>query len=236
MIVPAFAESTQSGRLREKQLQELETKSQKQKEEFETKSKEMKDKVATKSQELKDKFASREAELKDKFASKSAKLKERCEEINKKVQEGVTKYTENKTEKVAKYVTLKARTEELIVKLKTQGYDTTKLEADLKTLDTKIQKATTDYDAFLKSLKDATSTITCDTTTGNFGLGLGKAKQGFATVRTDHEDIKKFVQTNLKADLQAAKAFIKEHRSASPKASSTATPTPSAVPTASPNQ
>ena len=96
---------------------------------------------------------------------------------------------------------MNARVAEFITRATSQGYDVTKLEADGKTLDQKVQKFATDYAAFISKL-EATKTTACGESEGAFRSALQTARQQLAVVRQDSVDIRNYYQTVIRQDIQ----------------------------------
>jgi DNA repair exonuclease SbcCD ATPase subunit len=242
IVVPAFAESTESTSRKESSKNvppSLENKNLPVfKDKFATRSQEVREKLSSRSGELKERFGSRSGELRDKFGSKSGdiknKLEEKCQQITQRIETIEDKYTTNKESKINQFNKIKTRVQELITKLKSKGYDTTKLETDLKTLETKIQKLATDYDTFIKSIQNS-SQFTCGSSQGEFISAFQKAKNSFNPLKQDTEDIRKFNQTVLKADIEAVRKFIKSQKEASRSGEQQRTPKPTTLKTASPS-
>lgn len=97
--------------------------------------------------------------------------------------------------------TLKAR----LTPLKEKGADTTKLEADIKSLEEKLTKAKADYAAFIAKLKD-TKNYTCGKSEGDFLKALQASNIAHRTFIASIKDMRKQLRIGILGDLQAIKS------------------------------
>lgn len=139
-----------------------------------------------------------------------------CANVEKRVDERVSKFDGNKGRHVEAYRKLKDRVSGAVDKWTAAGYDTTKLKADLATLDGKIQTFATDYAAFIAQLK-TTRTFACGHSNGDFVRNLGSARTLLQTVQKDSQAVRSFWVQAVRPDILA----LKKQRAADRAASST---------------
>lgn len=181
-------------------------------------------KAASKAAEIKNKIASKEAEL----ASKAAqRFEDRCQKLNQKTTQILTRYESNRTKHIENYMQVQKRLEQVIAKLKAQGTDVSKLEADLAQLKTLIQKAKDDYLAFTTALK-GTKNFACGKSEGAYANALKSSQTELMAARQSLLAVRTFYQTTIRVDIQALKS---KKSSGAPKASGSANPVATASPT-----
>lgn len=137
------------------------------------------------------------------FEAKKEKMAaDRCQNIEKKIASRVNRYENNGQMLQKVYGNMKNRLTRLSVQLKASGADTTKLDADLAVLQTKIDKLLADQANFMTNLKSS-QTAACGSTEGDFKVQLENARKVPELIRQDRTEIKTFFQETIKADLQA---------------------------------
>jgi len=124
-----------------------------------------------------------------------------CNNVQTRIDTRVNRYENNQAMYQKVYSNMKTRLDRLAANLKEKGADTTKLEADLKTLAEKVAKLDSDYATFITALKETTSS-TCGQSDGEFKKQLGEARNIIPTIKADRQNIKNFFQTTIKKDLQ----------------------------------
>jgi len=134
--------------------------------------------------------------------NRDQKIDERCKRIESKIEERKNRFEEGKTRRINAYDNMLVRIEKLAEKLKAKGYDVSKLETDIKILETKIEKFKTDYATFIASLGQ-TREFACGKSDGEFKGKLGEARKNLPTLRADVKDIHDFFRTTIKADFKA---------------------------------
>lgn len=180
-----------------------------------------------------EKLASKEAELKEKMedrrenmASKAAeKFEDRCKFLTEKNTLIITRFETNKSKHIQDYQNTKKKLEEVIARLKTNGANVTKLEADLVELDKLIKKAADDYTTYITALKD-TKNYACGRSEGAYANALKAAQEKLQTARLSLLAVRTYYQSTIRPDIQAAKTSLP---SKSPKATPVGSPVP--VPT-----
>jgi uncharacterized protein involved in exopolysaccharide biosynthesis len=164
--------------------------------------------IASKANDLKarqDKLASRAGDKREELASRAAQMREdRCKMLNEKNTLILTRYETNKLRHITEYQNVKKKVETLVARLKTEGKDTTKLEADLRQLDVLIKKATDDYTAFMTALKD-TKNYTCGRSEGAYADALKKAMDKLMIARQSLLAIRTYYQVTIRPDILALK-------------------------------
>ncbi len=167
--------------------------------------------IASKASDIKarqEKIATRTGDMKEKreeLASRAAQMREdRCKMLNERNTLLLTRYENNKVRHIAEYQNVKKKVEELVARLKTDGKDTTKLEADLRQLDVLIKKASDDYTAFITALKD-TKNYTCGKSEGAYADALKKAMDKLMLARQSLLAVRTYYQTTIRPDILAIK-------------------------------
>lgn len=163
---------------------------------------EFKQQVETK----KEAMAQKRLELQDR---KEKMVEEKCKNIEAKIETRIGRYENNGQMLQKVYGNMKTRLERLTARLKSTGVDTTQLEKDLATLYGQIDKLQADQATFMTTLKESQSFV-CGKSEGEFKGKLEQARKVPETIKQDREDIKKFFQTTIKADLQAVKAQLEK--------------------------
>lgn len=147
---------------------------------------------------------------------KKERLEQRCKNIETRLDTRINRYENNKKMYENVFGNMSARLERLAERLEAKGADTTKLEADIKTLNEKINKLFADHDAFMKTLTDSSATI-CSEQTGEVRSELkakiGEARKAIATVHEDRLDIKNFFQKTIKPDIMAIRKQLASQKS-----------------------
>ncbi len=143
-------------------------------------------------------------------ASPSAKgMEKRCEVIVKNIDQRIDQYSKTKDAHLMKYKNMKEHFLALADRLDKKGLDTSKLRADGKTLDDKIAKAASDYQAFIQKLTDAKK-FPCGTSQGAFKTAMEAARAQLKIFHQNVQDIRSFFKTVIKVDLQALRAQNKQ--------------------------
>ncbi|MEI7891299.1 MAG: hypothetical protein WCI36_05035 [bacterium] len=154
---------------------------------------------------------------------KEALTAEKCQAIEAKIANRVTRYQENNQMQKGVFANMQARLSRLLARLKAAGADTTQLEADIATLQTKIDKLTADQASFMATLGE-TQAFVCGKSEGEFKGKLEEARKVPELIKQDRQDIKNFFETTIKADLKAIRATL-----AAQKEVATPTTTPSST-------
>lgn len=132
---------------------------------------------------------------------------ERCTKVTENIDKRIAKFESDHNGRVKVFMTIKERVQERITKLKARGVDVTTLEANLVTLQTKIDKLSADHVAYMEKLK-ATKAFVCGQSQGEFKAALEAARDAQKVVFADAKDIIAFIKDTLKPNLEALKALI----------------------------
>jgi hypothetical protein len=123
----------------------------------------------------------------------------KCDTLKTKITNRVNMFENNEEAHSKVYTKLVDRITERLAKWKDMGYDVDKLTEDLKTLDTKVKKFSTDYKSFIAKLK-ATQDVACDTGTA-FTDAMKEARDALKLVRQDAADIRNYYNTVIRPDI-----------------------------------
>lgn len=168
--------------------------------------------ILEKRQDLKATITEKRADTKDKMQEledkKQQMIDERCKLVNTNIDTKTERFDNNKNRHQAEYAHMQERITRIITQLKVKGLNTAKLEADLTTLNTKIDKFATDYAAYIAKLKD-TKNYVCGHSDGEFRSALQGARTSILPVRQDVADIRNFYQTVIRPDIQALRQQFK---------------------------
>lgn len=167
-----------------------------------------------KSQEEIEKFKEEQKKQKEAMLERLKKEKEgkvavKCEMIESRVSEKITRFNNNKDGHIVRYNKLKDNLTRIINKLSEKGLDVTELKADLQTLDTKIKKFSTDYQAYITKLGQ-TKGFACGNSEGNFKSKLEESRSALKLVLEDAKDIQKFYKDEIKPDIQKLREQLKQ--------------------------
>lgn len=136
---------------------------------------------------------------------KDAVTKAICTNAEARIGNRITVLTDAKTRHQTAYQRGVERYSGLVTALKAKGYDTVKLEADLKAWNTKILAFGTAFTAHLDALK-ATQAAECGTSNGAFLDSLDDARTKLLPVRTAAVDARSYWLNTVKPDLLALKS------------------------------
>ncbi len=146
-----------------------------------------------------------------------------CQNIVTRIQNRVSNYQTNENARVKVFEDIQDRLTKIENKYSADGLDTVQLKIDLATLNTKINKFTTDYGTFISALQsiqpnqcatasttNSTSTTSANTTSagageapgGNFRALMNKSITILPTLRQDVADIRSFFISTIIPDIQ----------------------------------
>lgn len=128
----------------------------------------------------------------------------RCKNIETKISTKVTRFDQNKEKHVTVYQNTKERIEKFIAKMKEKGYDTSQLETDLKTFDTKIKEFSASYSVYVQKLQQ-TQAYTCGHSEGQFKTQLQDTRDQLKLVHQKAVELRSYYQNTLRSDIQALK-------------------------------
>ena len=132
------------------------------------------------------------------------RIEARCSVSEKRSAQIVGRYDEGYPVLVKNYRQMKERVQKLITNAKAAGKDTTKLEADLKVLDTKITELDTQVKAIVAQLNVAKS-LPCGESEGEYKAAILKAREMIVKAHQMALDIRMYYQKTIKPDLLALK-------------------------------
>jgi hypothetical protein len=133
-------------------------------------------------------------------ALREGKKQERCKNTEERITTRINRFEEGHSMFQTVFGKMKARLERLVTRLDAAEADTTKLKTDLQTLYGKIDKLTSDYNAFIAGLKE-TQPLTCGQSEGEFKGKLGEARKQLPQIIQERKEIRTFFQETIKADL-----------------------------------
>jgi len=136
---------------------------------------------------------------------KSQTKEQQCAKAIEKITAKISAYEANRNGKETVYANLLTKISEIITRLKDKGYDVSKIETDLTTLTTKIEKYWTDRKAVTDTLESSKSSV-CSEPNTQFRETLKQSKDLFEVVKTDIKDIRLFVSQTIRSDIQALKS------------------------------
>lgn len=153
---------------------------------------------------------------------KEQKWQNRCKNIATKIDTRINRYENNGKMLQTVYGKMLARLQRLSERLKAKNIDVSKLDSDLATLKTKIDKLFADQTAFMATLNALKPTIcnqtsddptnTDQTTTADLKAKSGEARKIAETIRQDRLDIKKFFQSTIIPDIQSIRKQLAEQK------------------------
>jgi hypothetical protein len=144
-------------------------------------------------------------------AAKEKLLEARCKNIQTRLETRINRYENNGQMFETVFGNMLARMQRLSDRLKAKGIDVSKLEADLITLNGKINKLFSDQESFMLTLEAAKS-ITCSEVdrenSTETKTKIGEARKVFQTLHEDRLDIRNFFKETIKPDILAIRQQI----------------------------
>lgn len=129
-------------------------------------------------------------------------MEQRCAAVQNRIAERNSKFEENKSKHTAVYNNMTDRISKFITRLSGEDYDVSKIQADLTILKEKISKIEVNLAAQNSKLNE-TKEFACGHSEGDFKDKLTKTKTMMASIHQEAMDIRMFVQTTLRADIQS---------------------------------
>ncbi|PIR73443.1 MAG: hypothetical protein COU40_02425 [Candidatus Moranbacteria bacterium CG10_big_fil_rev_8_21_14_0_10_35_21] len=148
--------------------------------------------------------AAREEKMKLRQELKEKLTEEKCQRIEERINKKVSLFEEKKKSHLAAYENLKNRISQFITNAEEEGYDVTKLKADLAILKEKINTFTQDYATYISKLKGSKN-YTCGHSEGDFKGELVEARALLKIVHEDAQEIREYFQLTVKDDVKAMK-------------------------------
>lgn len=136
------------------------------------------------------------------------KREDRCAKIQERIAERVANFDTIENKHMAVYINMQNRIQKFIDRLSADGVDTSKVQTDLTTLQTKITQFSTDYKTYLDALDSAKSFKCGDTdtaTTADVRTTMQAARTALFTVHQDAVAIRTFMRTTVVPDILALK-------------------------------
>lgn len=130
------------------------------------------------------------------------RVAEKCAMIQAKIAERNTKFEGNKAKHTAVYSNMTERISKFITRLSGEGYDVSKVKADLEILKEKISKLESDL-ATQNAKMNETKDFACGHSDGDFKGKLVEARTMMQTIHAEAMEVRKFVQTTIRPDIQA---------------------------------
>ena len=162
----------------------------------------------------KDEIRANAEKLKEAFKLKKEKLaEEKCLRVQERIQNKEGNLEQVKEKHMSVYSNMVARIQKFIDRFKTAGLNTTKIEADLVTLQAKIEEFKTAYANYSAKFKES-KTAACGDTEG--GL-RGKLVDARAELKITHDiaaDIREYMRTVILVDLKELKAQMPQDEKA----------------------
>lgn len=131
-----------------------------------------------------------------------------CPIIESKIQAKVTTFDNSKLKHLTVYANLTDRLSKVADRLTARGADVSVLRADLVVLNQKVAKFNTDYATYIAIFKASQESV-CGASEGAFKLKLKEAKTALQLVHKDAADIRAFVNTTIKSDINKLKTTYK---------------------------
>lgn len=131
-----------------------------------------------------------------------------CSRITNRVDERINKYNTYSTDTDAQLAKIETKLNEVSSKLKTNGADTTTLDAQIKILIDKKGVLRTDKAAFIAKLTESKQ-FACGASQGQFKTTIEAARELHKKVMSDRRDIKMYIDGTLKPTLQSLKSYRK---------------------------
>lgn len=129
----------------------------------------------------------------------------RCELSSSRLENHVANATENKTKYSAFYNNAKEKVTEFVNKLSEEGYDTSKLIAELKVMEGLVADLETAYDNYIIKLKD-TANYECGNSDGKYVASLQEVRSAFLDVRKAAVAIREEYSENIRPLIKELRA------------------------------
>lgn len=134
--------------------------------------------------------------------SREQQIENRCALTTQRIENRITSFYNLKDTHISRHQQILERLQAINTKLKEKGYDTSKLEQDVQTMNEKIVAYATAYEAFITEL-EATKQYPCGESEGAFLDQFQKSRTKLLEVRSIGLDIRIFYQSTIKPDVRA---------------------------------
>ncbi|MFA6525962.1 MAG: hypothetical protein WCT26_00925 [Candidatus Buchananbacteria bacterium] len=132
----------------------------------------------------------------------------RCPIIESKIQVKIADFDNSKIKHLTVYNNLKDRISKIADRLTARGVDVTALRATLVVLDQKIAKFNADYAIYVAKLKASQEGV-CGKSEAQFKALLKETKVALVQVHKDAADIRDYVATTIKAEINKIRISLK---------------------------
>lgn len=130
-----------------------------------------------------------------------ARLETRCQNLENRINGRIDAYDANYNGQVQKYTNIKQNVTKAMTRLTELGYNTSKVNDDLKQLDALLKEWNTLRNQFIAALQN-TQDFVCGESEGAFKNAVDNASADAKLMRAKAEEIKNFVKNTLRSDLQ----------------------------------
>lgn len=142
---------------------------------------------------------------------KQLRVHNRCDVIGERVRNKLSRFEQNKDDHVARYKRVRNRLEEIVRDLADKGYDVSKLQEDLATMDTMIREYAQLYVDFIESLEN-TQEYACGDSEGDFREALARSRTLLRQVRQKRQELRRFYGEEIRQDIKALREQAREMR------------------------
>lgn len=132
----------------------------------------------------------------------------RCTTVESRVGKQIANFEKNRSRHVASFIKTKTRMTALIERLEGEGYDVSKLRADLVTYDGLVKQFADDYATYIGGLNE-TKTYACGKSSGEFKTKLTAARAQLKTAHDDGVAVRTFWAKTLRPGVLALKTQVK---------------------------
>ncbi len=129
----------------------------------------------------------------------------RCEALQKMLRTRVVTYKQNRDTHINTYQRIQDRVKSYVVKAKAQGLDTSTLEADLVTLQVKIDTFGSNADTFVRKIEEAND-YNCGQSEGTFMQKIKDAKELGKIAKQSTIDVRSYIRETIKTDIKNLRA------------------------------
>lgn len=133
------------------------------------------------------------------------RVEARCDLVNQRIDNRISRFQENFDQVEAGMARVTTRTNDLINRLETKGYDVSQVRSDLVTLEGMRSTRRSLFEAFMAEL-EATKQYDCGDAQGAFKTALTESREALKTWGDQVKANRDFIRTTLRPDLQALRA------------------------------
>jgi Skp family chaperone for outer membrane proteins len=125
---------------------------------------------------------------------------QKCTDVSQRVGQISDRYDQNKEKYMNAYQNIFQNMESLMLKLKANGLDTSKMEADLNQFNNMIQNANRYYNSFQSGMENSKNSV-CGNGNSDPVQEMNQAREQLALARNEMLQLRTFAQETLKQDL-----------------------------------